>query len=148
MRDGLLCHLKKVNYVTALIKKWLIPCLVIPSPCEDYVWIIKDGMLQIQWMLRKLVPDELIELISCSCRKSKCLGNQCVCRSHGLPCTDLYNCDYCENKIEYMWYVFDENEDEVEITEDELKYESEYSDNDWTIDNDWLVWNYLLLFHS
>ena len=131
MRNALLCHLKRVNYVTAVIKKSLIPCPVIPSPCEDYGWIIKDGVLQIQWMLRKPVPDELIQLISCSCRKSKCLGNQCVCRSHGLPCTELCNRDSCESQSEDTSDdAFDENEDEVEITKDELEYESEYSDND------------------
>ena len=117
--------------MTAVIKKSLIPCPVIPSPCEDYGWINKDGALQIQWMLRKPVPDELIQLISCSCRKSKCLGNQCVCRSHELPCTELCNCDSCENQSEDTSDdVFDENENEVEITKDELEYESEYSDND------------------
>ena len=59
-RDAILCHLKRVTYVTAAIKKSLIPT-VIPSPCEEYGWIINDGLLQIQWMLRKLVPDKLIE---------------------------------------------------------------------------------------
>ena len=44
--------------------------------------------------------------------------------------------------------IFDKNEDEVEVTEDELEYESKYSDNDWKIDNDCLVRNYLILFHS
>ena len=128
--------------MTAVIKKSLISCPAIPSPCEDYGWIIKDGMLQIQWMgcgsrLRKSALDELTELISCSCRKSKCLGNHCVCRSHGFPCLDLCNCDSCENQSEDTSDdVFDKKEDELEITVDELEYESEYSDNDWTIDND------------
>ena len=98
--DALLCHLKRVDYVTAVIKKSLTPCPVTPSPCEDYGWIIKDGLLQIQWMLWKPAPDELIELISCSCCKSKYLGNQCVCRSHGLPCTNFCNSDSCENQSE------------------------------------------------
>ena len=89
------CHLKRVNYATAAIKKSLIPCPIKPSPCEDYKWIVKNGLLQIQWICGwKSVTDELIELIlSCSCLKPTCLGNQCVCRSHGLPCADLYNCD-------------------------------------------------------
>ena len=98
--DALLCHLKRVDYVTAVIKKSLTPCPVTPSPCEDYGWIIKDGLLQIQWMLWKPAPDEIIELISCSCCKSKYLGNQCVCRSHGLPCTNFCNSDSCENQSE------------------------------------------------
>ena len=82
-------------------------------------------------MLRKPVPDELIELISCSCCTSKCLGNQGVYRSPGILCTDLCNCGSCENQSEDTCDdVFDENEDEVEITEKGLEYESEYSYND------------------
>ena len=79
-------------------------------------------MLQIQWMLWKPVPDKLFELISCSCRNSNCLGNQCVFRSHGLPYTDLCNCNSYENQSEDTSDdIFDENKYEVEITEDELE---------------------------
>ena len=75
------------------------------------------------------------------------MANQSVRRSQGLPCTDLCNCDSCENQSEGTSDdVFDEKEDEVEITKYELEYGS--SGNDWTIDNDCLVWNYLILFHS
>ena len=85
-------------------------------------------------MLRESVPNELFELISCSNRKLKCLGNQCVYSSYELPCMDFSYCDSCENQCEDTCdYVFDENEDEVETTEDGLEYES--SDNDWTINN-------------
>ena len=91
-------------------------------------------------MVRKPVPDELIKLISCSCCRSKCLGNQCVCRSPKLLCTDLCNCGSCENQSEDTCDdVFDENEDEVEITEDGLEYESEYSYNYLRISNDCLA---------
>ena len=134
-RDALLCHMKRVNYVTAVIKSSLTPSPFIPMPCEDYGWIVKDGKLQIQWMLRKPVPDDLIELVSCNCRKSKCSNNQCVCKSHGLPCTDLCNCDICENQSE------DNNEDEYEDElEDEnlesINSEFEFSDNDYDNCND------------
>ena len=58
-----------------------------------------------------------------------CLANQSVRRSHGLPCTDLCNCDSCENQSEGTSDdEFDEKEDEVEITKYELEYGS--SDND------------------
>ena len=58
---------------------------------------------------------------------SDCLGSQSV-----YLCADLCNCRSCENQSEDTCDgVFDKNEDEVEITEDGLEYESEYSDNDW-----------------
>ena len=55
----LLYYMKTLNYITAAIQKSLIPIPVIPSVCEDYGSIIKNALFQIQWMLRKLVPDEL-----------------------------------------------------------------------------------------
>ena len=55
--------------------------------------------------------------------------------SHGLPCTDLCNCDICENQSE------DNNEDEYEDElEDEnlesINSEFEFSDNDYDNCND------------
>ena len=55
----------------------------------------------------------------------------CVCRLHRVPCTGLCHCDYCENQSkDGSVDIFDKNEDEVEVTEDELEYVSKYSDND------------------
>ena len=52
-------------------------------------------------------------------------------RSPELLCTDLCNCGSCENQIEDTCDdAFDENEDEVEITEDGLEHENKYSYND------------------
>ena len=83
--DQFVCKLSHV--------KSLVPCSITPSsPCEDYGWIVKNDLFQIQWMMWKPVPNELTELISCRYLKSKCLGNQCV--SHGLPCADLCSCDF------------------------------------------------------
>ena len=97
--------------MTAAIKRSLIPCPVISSPCEDFGWIIKDDLIQIQWMLWKPVPNKLIELISCSCRKSKCLSNQFACRLHGRPYTDLFNCNSCGNQSEDISDdIFDRNQ--------------------------------------
>ena len=57
-----------------------------------------------------------------------------------ILCANLYKCGSCKNQSEDTCDgVFDKNEDEVEITEDGLEYESEYSDNDWTTNNDCLV---------
>ena len=45
---------------------------------------------------------QVLQLISCNCKKSKCIAGACNCRSHGLPCTDLCGCpsddDGCENR--------------------------------------------------
>ena len=91
-------------------------------------------------------------MISCSYRKSNCFGNQCVFGSRRVSSTDLCHCDYCENQSEdASANIFDKNEDEVKVKDDELEIKSKYSDNDWKIDNGcfvWNVWNYLFLFDS
>ena len=43
--------------------------------------------------------------------------------------TDLCNCDSCENQSEDISDdIFDKDENEIEITENVLEYESEYLD--------------------
>ena len=111
--NALLCHMKRVNYVTAVVKASIFNCNPI-IPCPDgYGWIIKDDVLNIVWMLNKPVPEEIIELISCSCCKSSCKTDQCVCKAHSLNCTDLCNCTLCENGDENI-IVENESSDEEE----------------------------------
>ena len=33
----------------------------------------------------------------CNCRKSHCQKKYCECYQQGVPCSDLCNCDQCEN---------------------------------------------------
>ena len=68
-KDALFCHMKRVNYVTAVVKNSLIETNPI-IPCPDgYSWTLNNDILEIVWMLDKPASDEIIELISCSCRK-------------------------------------------------------------------------------
>ena len=38
----------------------------------------------------------------CNCRKSHCQKKYCECYQLGIPCSDLCNCDQCENTEEHM----------------------------------------------
>ena len=59
-----------------------------PGP-NGYGWTLDKEGLKIQWMLQKPAPDDILELISCSCKKS-CKTNACVCKLlHGVECSDL-----------------------------------------------------------
>ena len=53
--------------------------------------------MKIVWMLRNPAPAEILELVACTCKKAKCATQACVCRNHGLKCTDLCGCKDCEN---------------------------------------------------
>ena len=94
-RDSLCCHTKRTSYVTALIKRSLENVPDVPSP-NGYGWKVVEGDLAIDWMLRKPAPEEILELVSCGCKRNNC-GNQCICKIHGLVCTDLCGCSNCEN---------------------------------------------------
>ena len=42
-----------------------------------------------------IAPDSVIQLVSCNCKKSKCLKS-CSCLNHGEGCTDFCGCIGCE----------------------------------------------------
>lgn len=109
-RDALLCHLKRVNYATAVVKCALQQFPVIPGP-NGYGWITEGGELKIQWMLRNPVPETLVDFIACNCKKTKCCQKSCVCVAHGLKCSDLCNCIQCENKSYQANDIFEEESD-------------------------------------
>ena len=122
-RDVLLCHLKRVNYVTAIIKRSLKPFPKIPKPGEVYGWVFEDGTLNVQWMLRNPIPEELMDLIACSCKKTMCATNQCICRSHKLKCTDLCTCkNECENKQQEDDLVNEDGNGEI-TDEDDVDFD-------------------------
>ena len=88
--DVLLLHCKRVSYATAMVKKCLTPQLDVPEPA-GHGWIIKEGSLEIYWMLRKPAPDEVLSLVSCNCKKSARKTKPCICKEHGFVCTDICN---------------------------------------------------------
>lgn len=95
-RDALLYHCKRVSYVTAIIKRSLDATASIPN-ATGYGWILQDGILEIEWMIRPPAPEGVLQLISCNCKKSKCKTRICICKSHSLNCTDLCHCVDCDN---------------------------------------------------
>ena len=74
-RDALLCHCKRVSYVTAVIKRSLRPSEEVPPP-DGYGWTLTNEQLSPVWMLRPPAPDEILQLISCNCKKTKQMHNQ------------------------------------------------------------------------
>ena len=70
-RDALLCHCKRVSFVTAMVKHALEADFEIPSP-DGHGWSIVDGKLSIVWILLPPAPDDVLQLVSCNCKKSAC----------------------------------------------------------------------------
>ena len=67
--------------------------------------------------------------IFCNCRKSKCSTNQCVCKSHVLNCTDLYNFNECKSIDEWNKEgIVKEDEDAISDKEED---EEEKEEDQW-----------------
>ena len=60
-------------------------------------------------------------MASCNCQVTRCTENYCKCKKNNLHCTDLCNCEGCENS-EYLATVIQLEDDD---TEDEQGYEQE-----------------------
>ena len=54
---------------------------VIQKPNKIYGWVLEDGVLEFQWMLKNPIPEELVELISCNCKKA-CVSHIVVFVTH------------------------------------------------------------------
>ena len=93
-QDALYLHIKRANYQSFVWKRAL--CYEYSNPVGNG-WIREDGALSIQWTLNRPAPDEILEFISCNCKKSKCATNDCQCKSVSLDCIDMCKCDGCPN---------------------------------------------------
>ena len=121
-RDSLEQHLFRANYQTRIWKLSLTARPVIPSP-DDHGWYFIENEVAIKWNLCKPAPDEILELLSCKCRK-KCVTEKCVCVDNGLKCTDACSLDDCENmeQVENDMVYTDDDEQSGESDDDDREY--------------------------
>ena len=61
-------------------------------------------------MDQRPAPEAIFELIHCNCIKSKFITNQCSRRANSLACTDVCNCNDCENEFNLQVQVSAEDE--------------------------------------
>lgn len=79
-------------------------------------------------MLKDPPPAEVLQLLSCGCKKSKCMTGSCICRSHGLKCSDLCSCQDCNNSLEEA--SEDESDEGSESGSDENDADGDYDVNE------------------
>ena len=96
--DGLLQHLKRVNYQTFVWRKALTAIQHLPQP-ESNGWVREDSLLKPLYMTKEPAPSSLLELTTCTCQ-SGCQSN-CSCNNTGLSCSEACYCmassDMCRN---------------------------------------------------
>ena len=72
---------------------------LIPN-ADGYGWDYVDNCYKVYWMDNKPAPEEILELVVCNCKNSKCVDD-CPCVQLQVPLTDIYNCkNDCENNTE------------------------------------------------
>lgn len=92
--DALSLHLRRATYQCFIWKNACLPILDLPSPLFNGWILTEDNQLEVE--KTTMVPQEIIELITCKCTKG-CVSNLCGCKRSNLVCSDGCLCTNCQN---------------------------------------------------
>ena len=97
-RSSLKLHVLRANCQSAVWRRSLFLQPNVPSPC-GHGWEICEDTITIQWLGSKPAPEEILELLCCTCKIS-CAIEFCCCLKAGLKCTDLcaIECEHIVNE--------------------------------------------------
>lgn len=111
--SSLRLHVTRANYQAAIWRRAIDPLPVIPSP-HGHGWEVDDisNVVKFVWLGSKPAPEEVLELLSCTCKRA-CTVENCCCLKAGLKCTDMCSIQ-CENMA----------------TDDDVQYESGDSESE------------------
>jgi len=111
--SSLRLHVTRANYQAAIWRRAIDPLTVIPSP-HGHGWEVDDisNVVKFVWLGSKPAPEEVLELLSCTCKRA-CTVDNCCCLKAGLKCTDMCSIQ-CENMA----------------TDDDVQYESGDSESE------------------
>ena len=98
----------RAHYQALIWQNDLVPNPIVPPP-EKYGWK-KDGGTHVPISSElPAAPDAVVQLVRCSCSKSKC-SSSCSCRRNNMNCTEM--CE-CEGDLDVCRNVFNLNTDFV-----------------------------------
>ena len=80
-------HITRANYQAGIWRRDIFPLPEVPLP-RGHGWEIAEGEITVKWLNSKPPPEEILEFLSCSCKKS-CLNEDCCCFKAGPKCTDM-----------------------------------------------------------
>ena len=95
-RSSLRLHIERANYQAAIWRRATTALPVIQSP-HGHGWKVSESANTVEfvWLGSKLAPEEVLELLSCTCKRS-CTVEKCCCLKAGLKCTALCTLQ-CDN---------------------------------------------------
>ena len=94
--SSLRLHVTRANYQAAIWRRAIISRPVIPSP-HGHGWEVDNisNVVKFVWLGSKPAPEEVLELLSCTCKRA-CTVENCCCLKAGLKCTDMCSIQ-CDN---------------------------------------------------
>ena len=107
-RNVLVQHIRRSHYQARIWRQCLTPYINPDDPTDQHGWCLNDNMIDIVWMTCNPAPDEVLELVSCSC---KTCNEECPCIQLGFICTDACTCTHCENCEAIHGYDEDDDND-------------------------------------
>ena len=109
-QSSLRLHVARTNYQAAIWRSSLFACPDIPSP-HGHGWNVDNGVINFVLLGSKPAPEEVLELLPCSCKRA-CSLQSCCCLKAGLKCTDMCSLQ-CDNMASIDDNIIpDESDDE------------------------------------
>jgi hypothetical protein len=117
-------HIKRANYQACVWRRAVVANPILPPP-DQHGWVIDANDLTVQWLGSRPAPDEVLELLSCLCKRA-CKIEECICMQAELKCTELCSNVKCDNMISEKSIV-----DEIDCFDDFDDSDLEDSDEEW-----------------
>ena len=98
-------HILRAHYVSSTWVRCVHgfnPALLNPTNCG---WATEAENLNclIPVMTEELpAPEATIDMVSCKCTKTKCVSGRCRGHTNNLRCSELCQCENCENSSEFV----------------------------------------------
>ena len=84
---------------------------------EKHGWELNDsGSYRAVGFTNSVAPNDILVLVMCGCTTG-CQGNHCRCLKNKLLCTDMCECQSCENWEKESFELGDEGRDVAEVVE-------------------------------
>ena len=81
-QSSLRLHVSRANYQAAIWRRATEACPDIPSP-HGHGWNVSSSTVEFIWLGSKPAPEEVLELLSCTCKR-RCAEDTCCCLKAGL----------------------------------------------------------------
>ena len=111
-KSAFIQHIKRSNFQCRIWKQAANAIQDIDDP-EKHGWRKENECYHAIGFDGEVAPSDIIQLIKCGC-KTGCAGFICRCKKNDLCCTDMCECEECENRDDATFSVdgFNEEEDE------------------------------------